>query len=179
MLLEDRNAVIYGGGGKVGGTEFLDALPDDAPFFKLGPRATTPTAEFGNRADTLMADIPAGGKMSARRSPHVRRADGRSGRCQAGLAGAAARDLCPGVQRRRPDHGKPGHMGAGFLYRSTRERRARDPDRGRGELRVRRHREQRRVRVDQEQANHRFRRRRAGRRDRHEGRCRRIAANYD
>ncbi len=36
------------------------------PFFKLGPRATTPTAEFGNRKDILMADIPAGGKTSAR-----------------------------------------------------------------------------------------------------------------
>jgi CubicO group peptidase (beta-lactamase class C family) len=49
-----------------GSAEFLAALPDDAPFFKLGPRAVTPTAEFGNRADVLMADIPAGGKMSAR-----------------------------------------------------------------------------------------------------------------
>jgi CubicO group peptidase (beta-lactamase class C family) len=41
-------------------------MPDDSPFFKLGPRAVTPTAEFGNRTDILMADIPAGGKMSAR-----------------------------------------------------------------------------------------------------------------
>src|SRR5829696_6063041 len=49
-----------------GSAEFLAAMPDDAPFFKLGPRATTPTAEFGNRNDVLMADIPAGGKMSAR-----------------------------------------------------------------------------------------------------------------
>ena len=49
-----------------GSAEFLDAMPDDAPFFKLGPRATMPTAEFGNRRDILMADIPAGGKMSAR-----------------------------------------------------------------------------------------------------------------
>jgi CubicO group peptidase (beta-lactamase class C family) len=46
--------------------EFLASMPDDAPFFKLGPRAVTPTAEFGNRKDILMADIPAGGKMSAR-----------------------------------------------------------------------------------------------------------------
>ena len=44
----------------------LASMPDDSPFFKLGPRAVTPTAEFGNRADILMADIPAGGKMSAR-----------------------------------------------------------------------------------------------------------------
>jgi CubicO group peptidase (beta-lactamase class C family) len=49
-----------------GSAEFLAAMPDDSPFFKLGPRAVTPTAEFGNRADVLMADIPAGGKMSSR-----------------------------------------------------------------------------------------------------------------
>ncbi len=49
-----------------GSAEFLASMPDDSPFFKLGPRATTPTAEFGNRKDILEADIPAGGKMSAR-----------------------------------------------------------------------------------------------------------------
>jgi CubicO group peptidase (beta-lactamase class C family) len=49
-----------------GNAEFLATMPDDSPFFKLGPRAVTPTAEFGNRKDILMADIPAGGKMSAR-----------------------------------------------------------------------------------------------------------------
>ena len=49
-----------------GSAEFLAAMPDDAPFFKLGPRAVTPTAGFGNRKDILMADIPAGGKTSAR-----------------------------------------------------------------------------------------------------------------
>src|SRR5215216_3700811 len=49
-----------------GSAEFLATMPDDAPFFKLGPRATTPMAEFGNRKDILMADIPAGGKTSAR-----------------------------------------------------------------------------------------------------------------
>src|SRR5215212_5374605 len=31
-----------------GGAEMLAAMPDDAPFFKLGPRAVTPTAELGN-----------------------------------------------------------------------------------------------------------------------------------
>jgi CubicO group peptidase (beta-lactamase class C family) len=46
--------------------EYLAAMPDDSPFFKLGPRAVTPTARFGNRTDILMADIPAGGKTSAR-----------------------------------------------------------------------------------------------------------------
>jgi CubicO group peptidase (beta-lactamase class C family) len=49
-----------------GSAEMLAAMPDDAPYFKLGPRAVTPTAGFGNRTDILTADIPAGGKMSAR-----------------------------------------------------------------------------------------------------------------
>ena len=49
-----------------GGAEFVAAMPDDAPILKWGPRETFPTAEFGNRPDVLMADIPAGGKMSAR-----------------------------------------------------------------------------------------------------------------
>jgi CubicO group peptidase (beta-lactamase class C family) len=49
-----------------GSAEMLASMPDDSPFFKLGPRAVTPTAELGNRTDILMADIPAGGKMSAR-----------------------------------------------------------------------------------------------------------------
>ena len=49
-----------------GSAEFLATMPDDSPFFKWGPRTTFPTAELGNRPDVLMADIPAGGKMSAR-----------------------------------------------------------------------------------------------------------------
>ena len=49
-----------------GSAEMLASMPDDSPFFKLGPRQVTPTADFGNRPDILMADIPAGGKMSAR-----------------------------------------------------------------------------------------------------------------
>src|SRR5215208_3360224 len=49
-----------------GSAEMLAAMPDDSPFFAMGPRAVTPTAEFGNRAHILMADIPAGGKMTAR-----------------------------------------------------------------------------------------------------------------
>jgi CubicO group peptidase (beta-lactamase class C family) len=54
-----------------GSAEFLASMPDDWPFFRLGPRAVTPTAEFGNRKDILMADIPAGGKMSARAMARV------------------------------------------------------------------------------------------------------------
>ncbi len=49
-----------------GSLEMLAAMPDDAPMFKAGPRVTWPTAAFGNRPDILMADIPAGGKLSAR-----------------------------------------------------------------------------------------------------------------
>jgi len=49
-----------------GSAEMLAAMPDDSPMFNVGPRAVWPTAEFGNRPDILMADIPAGGKMSAR-----------------------------------------------------------------------------------------------------------------
>ena len=49
-----------------GSAEFLASMPDESPFFKWGPRATFPTADFGNRVDILKADIPAGGKMSAR-----------------------------------------------------------------------------------------------------------------
>ena len=49
-----------------GSAEFLASLPDNSPFFKWGPRAVSANAELGNRPDVLMADIPAGGKMSAR-----------------------------------------------------------------------------------------------------------------
>lgn len=49
-----------------GSAEMLAAMPDDSPFFAMGPRTVTPTAQLGNRADILMADIPAGGKMTAR-----------------------------------------------------------------------------------------------------------------
>jgi len=49
-----------------GSAEMLASIPDDSPMLRAGPRATWPTAELGNRADILMADIPAGGKMSAR-----------------------------------------------------------------------------------------------------------------
>jgi CubicO group peptidase (beta-lactamase class C family) len=49
-----------------GSAEMLASIPDDSPMFRAGPRQVWPTAELGNRADILMADIPAGGKMSAR-----------------------------------------------------------------------------------------------------------------
>ena len=49
-----------------GSDEFMASMADDDPLFAMAPKAIFPTAEFGNRADVLMADIPAGGKMTAR-----------------------------------------------------------------------------------------------------------------
>jgi CubicO group peptidase (beta-lactamase class C family) len=42
------------------------SMPDDLPMFKAGPVTLFPTAQLGNRTDILAADIPAGGKTSAR-----------------------------------------------------------------------------------------------------------------
>jgi CubicO group peptidase (beta-lactamase class C family) len=44
----------------------MAAMPQDLPMFKAGPMSTMPNAALGNRADLLAADIPAGGKTSAR-----------------------------------------------------------------------------------------------------------------
>jgi CubicO group peptidase (beta-lactamase class C family) len=44
----------------------MAAMPQDLPMFKAGPMTLMPTAQLGNRADILAADIPAGGKTSAR-----------------------------------------------------------------------------------------------------------------
>ncbi|WP_018680723.1 serine hydrolase domain-containing protein [Actinokineospora enzanensis] len=41
-------------------------MPADSPFWRLAPPAVNPSATFGNRADVLRADIPAGGKVTAR-----------------------------------------------------------------------------------------------------------------
>ncbi|RJL22813.1 serine hydrolase domain-containing protein [Bailinhaonella thermotolerans] len=41
-------------------------MPDDLPMFKAGPMTLFPTAALGNRPDYLSADIPAGGKTTAR-----------------------------------------------------------------------------------------------------------------
>jgi CubicO group peptidase (beta-lactamase class C family) len=41
-------------------------MPTDLPMFKAAPMSLYPNAAFGNRQDTLAADIPAGGKTSAR-----------------------------------------------------------------------------------------------------------------
>ena len=44
----------------------MASMPKDLPMFKAGPMSLMPTAELGNRPDILDADIPAGGKTSAR-----------------------------------------------------------------------------------------------------------------
>jgi CubicO group peptidase (beta-lactamase class C family) len=44
----------------------MASMPQDLPMFKAGPMTLMPTAQLGNRADILTADIPAGGKTSAR-----------------------------------------------------------------------------------------------------------------
>jgi CubicO group peptidase (beta-lactamase class C family) len=46
--------------------QMMASLPPDLPMFKAAPPELFPNAAFGNRADTLAADIPAGGKTSAR-----------------------------------------------------------------------------------------------------------------
>ena len=49
-----------------GANDMMSSLPPDLPMFKAGPLALFPTAQLGNRPDILSADIPAGGKISAR-----------------------------------------------------------------------------------------------------------------
>src|SRR6266571_4044006 len=44
----------------------MPQMPPDLPMFKAAPMSLMPTAELGNRTDILVADIPAGGKTSAR-----------------------------------------------------------------------------------------------------------------
>ena len=46
--------------------ETMSALPPDLPMFRAAPMSLMPTATLGNREDILAADIPAGGKTSAR-----------------------------------------------------------------------------------------------------------------
>ena len=44
----------------------MPQMPPDLPMFKAAPMTLVPTADLGNRPDVLAADIPAGGKASAR-----------------------------------------------------------------------------------------------------------------
>jgi CubicO group peptidase (beta-lactamase class C family) len=50
----------------VAGEAMMSAMPADLPMFRAGPPTLFPTAVLGNRTDILAADIPAGGKTSAR-----------------------------------------------------------------------------------------------------------------
>jgi CubicO group peptidase (beta-lactamase class C family) len=46
--------------------QMLASMPPDLPMLRSAPMELFPSAAFGNRPDTLAADIPAGGKTSAR-----------------------------------------------------------------------------------------------------------------
>ena len=46
--------------------QMMASLPPDLPMFRSAPPELFPSAAFGNRPDVLAADIPAGGKTSAR-----------------------------------------------------------------------------------------------------------------
>jgi CubicO group peptidase (beta-lactamase class C family) len=46
--------------------QMMASMPPDLPMLRSAPISLFPGAEFGNRPDTLAADIPAGGKVSAR-----------------------------------------------------------------------------------------------------------------
>jgi CubicO group peptidase (beta-lactamase class C family) len=46
--------------------QMMASMPPDLPMFKAGPMSLMPTAALGSRTDILAADIPAGGKTSAR-----------------------------------------------------------------------------------------------------------------
>ena len=48
-----------------GNQDMFAEMPADSPMFKLGPPECT-TAAYGNRADVLTSDIPAGGTVTAR-----------------------------------------------------------------------------------------------------------------
>ena len=49
----------------------MASMPRDLPMFKAAPMSLMPTAGLGNRTDILTADIPAGGKTSARAIAHM------------------------------------------------------------------------------------------------------------
>ncbi|MFI0454336.1 serine hydrolase domain-containing protein [Actinomadura sp. 6N118] len=61
-----RLATLEDAAGDDGAGEEWPEMPADSPMFRAGPMELFPTAEFGNRTDVLVADIPAGGKTSAR-----------------------------------------------------------------------------------------------------------------
>jgi CubicO group peptidase (beta-lactamase class C family) len=46
--------------------QMMASMPPDTPMLRSAPMSLFPGADFGNRPDVLAADIPAGGKVSAR-----------------------------------------------------------------------------------------------------------------
>jgi CubicO group peptidase (beta-lactamase class C family) len=46
--------------------QMMASMPPDTPLLRSAPMSLFPSAELGNRPDVLAADIPAGGKVSAR-----------------------------------------------------------------------------------------------------------------
>jgi CubicO group peptidase (beta-lactamase class C family) len=62
--VQGRLARLEEAEGDEGDEEMGAAMPSDSPLLKLGPQECT-TAAFGNRADVLSADIPAGGTVTA------------------------------------------------------------------------------------------------------------------
>jgi CubicO group peptidase (beta-lactamase class C family) len=55
--------------------QMMASMPPDLPMFRSAPPELFPNAEFANRADVLAADIPAGGKTSARACHYRRQAN--------------------------------------------------------------------------------------------------------
>ena len=49
-----------------GSSQTMPEMPPDLPMFRASPPSLFPNAQLGNRTDILAADIPAGGKTSAR-----------------------------------------------------------------------------------------------------------------
>ncbi|HEV8570014.1 MAG TPA: serine hydrolase domain-containing protein [Actinoplanes sp.] len=49
-----------------GGAEMTGSIPPESPMLRASSPELWPTAALGNRTDVLAADIPAGGKMTAR-----------------------------------------------------------------------------------------------------------------
>src|SRR3981081_3593896 len=59
----------------------MASMPPDLPMFKAAPMSLFPNAAFGNREHTLAADIPAGGKTSARAIAPMYASPVRAGEC--------------------------------------------------------------------------------------------------
>src|SRR6202171_2877441 len=66
MPLSEQHRLAVLEDAEVAGAGPMAEMPPDLPMFKAAPMTLMPTAQLGNRADILAADIPAGGKTSAR-----------------------------------------------------------------------------------------------------------------